>query len=144
MIRQKRIDSDIDLLRKHNCPFTILKNKNKINITIIGPKDSFYENQKYIIKIEFSKNYPFNSPSVGFKTKIFHPNVDDKSGSICLDVLNQNWTPIYSLLNIWETLIPQLLMYPNPEDPLNSHAAMLMKKDETLFKKKIKEVYNIQ
>ena len=142
MIREKRIQSDLQLLTKHNCTFE--KKKDIIQLTVVGPKESHYENQEYIVQIEFSKNYPFKSPSVGFVTKIFHPNVDYNSGSICLDVLNQNWTPIYSLLNIWEILIPQLLMYPNPDDPLNEHAAILMKKNNDLFKKKIKEIYNNQ
>ncbi|GBE60423.1 ubiquitin-conjugating enzyme, putative [Babesia ovata] len=29
---------------------------------------------------------------------MLHPNVDESSGSVCLDVINETWTPIYTLL----------------------------------------------
>ena len=140
MIKEKRVLSDLQSLKENKCSYT--RKKNTITFKVIGPKDSLYENQSYILKIEISKEYPFKSPSVGFISKIYHPNVDFNSGSICLDVLNQKWSPIYSLLNIWETFIPQLLMYPNPEDPLNSQAANLMVNNKEKFKKKIQEIYS--
>lgn len=33
------------------------------------------------------------------------------------------------LLNVFETFLPQLLLYPNPTDPLNGEAAALMMKE---------------
>lgn len=46
---------------------------------------------------------------------------------------------MYDLLNIFEIFLPQLLLYPNPKDPLNSEAAKLLMTNEKDYKEKVKE-----
>ena len=72
-------------------------------------------------------------------TKVFHPNVDESSGSICLDVINSKWTPMYNLINVFSVLIPQLLVSPNSSDPLNREAAELHLKNEKAYAAKVRE-----
>lgn len=90
------------------------------------------------IHVELPDQYPYKSPSIGFVNRIFHPNIDELSGSVCLDVINQTWSPMYDMVNIFEVFLPQLLRYPNPTDPLNGEAAALMMRDTKGYEAKVK------
>lgn len=143
----KRILNDIRSLKECDCNVEQNEDEsNKITFDILGPKDSIYETGKWKILIEFPNQYPYKSPSVGFVNRIYHPNIDFNSGTICLDVLNTEWTPIYNIKHIYETFIPQLLQYPNPDDPLNEDAATLYLTDKKKYEEKVLECikkYNI-
>ncbi|KAI4261500.1 MAG: hypothetical protein L6R42_003305 [Xanthoria sp. 1 TBL-2021] len=63
----------------------------------------------------------------------------DRSGSVCLDVINQTWSPMFDMINIFEVFLPQLLRYPNPTDPLNGEAAAMLMRDQKTYDVKVKE-----
>lgn len=104
-----------------------------------GPKDTPYENCSWQLRFTIPEMYPFVSPSVGFVQKILHPNVDEASGSICLDTLNKAWSPAFTIKHILDTVIPYLLMYPNPDDPLNREAAHQMKVNLSNYNCRVKD-----
>ena len=135
----KRILLDMKFLQEMNIEHEII-DLNSLTCVIKGPSDTIYENGRWKVSITFPKNYPFKSPSIGFLDKIYHPNVDYSSGSICLNVLNEEWQPIYTIKHIIETFLPQLLTYPNPDDPLNIEAAKLYNENRIQFERQVKMV----
>jgi ubiquitin-conjugating enzyme E2 C len=91
--------------------------------TIPGPDDSCYAGLTYKLTISFPENYPMAAPILKFGANtIFHPNVDQGTGSICLDILKEKWSSAYGVRTILVSL-RSLLTEPNNDSPLNVQAA---------------------
>ena len=114
-------------------------NISEFYITFKGPPDSPYEGGSWKLHVELPEAYPYKSPSIGFVNRIYHPNVDELAGSVCLDVINQTWSPMFDLINVFEVFLPQLLLYPNPSDPLNGEAAALLMREPDAYANKVRD-----
>ena len=64
-------------------------NLESFQVKLKGPDDTPYANCTWMLRFTIPEGFPFSSPSVGFVQRIFHPNVDEESGTICLDALNK-------------------------------------------------------
>jgi ubiquitin-conjugating enzyme E2 A len=88
--------------------------------------------------LEFSEDYPNKAPQVRFLTKMFHPNIYN-DGQICLDILQNQWSPIYDISAIL-TSIQSLLCDPNPASPANSEASRLYNENRREYNRRVREI----
>lgn len=58
--------------------------------------DSPYSGGVFFLSIHFPTDYPFKPPKVNFTTRIYHPNINS-NGSICLDILRDQWSPALTI-----------------------------------------------
>mmetsp|Transcript_12083 Transcript_12083/g.17977 ORF Transcript_12083/g.17977 Transcript_12083/m.17977 type:complete len:197 (-) Transcript_12083:3893-4483(-) len=134
----KRREMDIMKLMMSNYEVKRSDSQAVFYVKFSGPKETVYEGGVWKVRVSLPENYPYKSPSIGFVNKIYHPNVDLSSGSVCLDVINQSWSPLFDLVNIFKVFLPQLLAYGNPADPLNSEAASMMMKQPKAYEDLVK------
>ncbi|KAL7956873.1 ubiquitin-conjugating enzyme/RWD-like protein [Trichoderma compactum] len=140
---RRRIETDVMKLMS-DYEVTLVNDNSKQHpgeffVRFKGPAETPFEGGLWKVHVELPDTYPYKSPSIGFVNRIFHPNIDELSGSVCLDVINQTWSPMFDMINIFEVFLPQLLRYPNPTDPLNGEAAALLIREPKSYDAKVKE-----
>ncbi|RVW14659.1 Ubiquitin-conjugating enzyme E2 2 [Vitis vinifera] len=81
------------------------------NAVIFGPDDTPWDGGasaasnsitlkvRLKLTLQFSEEYPNKPPTVRFVSRMFHPNIY-ADGSICLDILQNQWSPIYDVAAI--------------------------------------------
>lgn len=74
--------------------------------------------------------YPNNPPEIRFQTPICHPNVNFKTGEICLDLLKTSWTPAYGIVSTLEAVQQLLSAGGEPDSPLNIDLARLLREGD--------------
>lgn len=108
------------------------------HVEIKGPPDTPYENGVFKMLIRFeNSDYPVRPPSVKFITPMYHPNIY-RDGKICIDILQQEWSPIQTIRTILISIM-SLLNDPNPASPANREAAELYNKNRDEYNNKVRE-----
>jgi ubiquitin-conjugating enzyme E2 A len=102
-----------------------------------SPEETAFEDGIFHLVIEFDETYPNNPPRCRFTTPLFHPNIY-ADGRICLDILQNRWSPTYDVTALL-TSIQSLLPDPNPESPANADAAMLFKNRRKEYESRVRE-----
>ncbi|OMJ22941.1 Protein PEROXIN-4 [Smittium culicis] len=93
---------------------------------VLGPKGSPYSGGAFQLDIKIPTDYPISPPKIKFATKVCHPNVNIETGEICLDILKDEWSPVWTIKTVCSAIV-MLLTDPEPNSPLNIDAANLMR-----------------
>lgn len=102
---------------------------------IAGPEGTPFSDGVFQLTLQIPSGYPAAAPTAAFRTKIFHPNVDEKTGAVCVDTLKRDWTPETKLRDVL-VVIGCLLVSPNPASALNAEAGRLCESDYTAYEKR--------
>ncbi|KAK3820994.1 MAG: ubiquitin conjugating enzyme-like protein [Benniella sp.] len=97
-----------------------------------GPPGTPYEGGMFQVDIVLPDNYPFQPPKVKFDTRVYHPNVSSQTGAICLDILKQQWSPVFTILSMLLS-VQSLLCTPEPSDPQDAQVASQYLNDHPVF-----------
>ncbi|KAI2664942.1 Ubiquitin-conjugating enzyme E2 L3 [Labeo rohita] len=132
MAASRRLHKELEEIRKSG-----MKNFRNIQVDesniltwqgLIVPDNPPYDKGAFRIEIIFPAEYPFKPPKITFKTKIYHPNIDEK-GQVCLPVISaENWKPATKTDQVIQSLIA-LVNDPQPEHPLRADLAEEYSKD---------------
>ncbi|KAF2213191.1 hypothetical protein CERZMDRAFT_40264 [Cercospora zeae-maydis SCOH1-5] len=95
-----------------------------------GPEGTAYEGGQWDLLITVPSSYPNSPPEIRFQTPICHPNVNFKTGEICLDLLKTSWTPAYGIVSTLEAIEQLLSAGAEPDSPLNIDIARLMREGD--------------
>jgi ubiquitin-conjugating enzyme E2 A len=107
-------------------------------LSAFRPDDTPWEGGTFNMSITFNEEYPSKPPDVRFVTSMFHPNIY-VDGKICLDILQNQWSPNYDVCAILQS-IQSLLCDPNPNSPANSEAARLFTENRREYNRRVREV----
>ena len=105
--------------------------------SIMGPEDSPFQGGVFFLNVQFPTDYPFKPPKLSFTTRIYHPNINS-NGSICLDILKDQWSPALTISKVLLS-ISSLLTDANPNDPLVPEIAHIYKNDRPRYENTARE-----
>jgi len=97
-----------------------------------------WEGGLFKVSINFTPDFPMQPPEVYFTPPIFHPNIYP-TGRVCLSILdsNKDWKPSITLKQVMLGL-QDLLNNPNNDDPAQSNASNILRKDPALYEERVR------
>ncbi|KAJ5247167.1 Ubiquitin-conjugating enzyme E2 [Penicillium chermesinum] len=104
----------------------------QLTVMLTGPPGTPYEMGLWRLQLRIPEDYPNSPPKATFRTRIWHPNVEEQTGAVCVDTLKRDWQSRLTLRDVLIT-ISCLLINPNPDSALNSSAGNLLRDDYDEF-----------
>jgi ubiquitin-conjugating enzyme E2 S len=72
----------------------------QLTILVTGAQGTAYSQGLWRLHLSMPDDYPKSPPKAVFKTRIYHPNVEESTGAVCLDTLKKDWQSKLTLRDI--------------------------------------------
>jgi len=133
-MRLRRVNKEIILACKDNASSIDLIDNSPFHLkwSFPGPTDTPYEGGIFEVDIIIPESYPYHPADMKFITKVYHPNVSSASGAICLDIINDTWSPAFTLEAMLMS-VQSLLSSPEPNNPQDVEIAEHYKTNRQSF-----------
>ncbi|KAI4924500.1 hypothetical protein J4E85_007615 [Alternaria conjuncta] len=99
-----------------------------LDVLLAGPVGTPYAGGVWRLHLDIPPTYPTAPPTAQFRTRLWHPNIDEATGSVCVETLKRDWSSSLKLRDVLVT-ISCLLIQPNPASALNEAAGKLATED---------------
>lgn len=99
-----------------------------LDVLLAGPVGTPYAGGVWRLHLDIPPTYPAAPPTAQFRTRLWHPNVDETTGAVCVETLKRDWSSSLKLRDVLVT-ISCLLIQPNPASALNEAAGKLASED---------------
>ena len=109
----------------------------QLTVLLTGANGTPFSQGLWRLHLKIPEEYPKLPPKATFKTRIFHPNVEENTGAVCVETLKRDWKPELTLRDVLVT-ISCLLLQSNPDSALNSTAGALIQEDYDAFAQQAK------
>ena len=119
-------------------------------VTIIGPEGTLYDGGIFPSEIDFPDDFPESPPTMRFLCPMWHPNISDKDGTVCISILQRQgyygneyksaddlWQPTHTVESIVICVIA-MLSDPITISPLNVKANHDFLFDKEAYKQKVR------
>ncbi|KAL5393210.1 hypothetical protein DPSP01_000041 [Paraphaeosphaeria sporulosa] len=108
-----------------------------LDILLAGPVGTPYAHGVWRLHLDIPPTYPTAPPTATFRTRLWHPNIDEATGAVCVETLKRDWSSTLKLRDVLVT-ISCLLIQPNPASALNEAAGKLASEDWDSFCRRAK------
>ncbi|CAN9290795.1 unnamed protein product [Alternaria alternata] len=99
-----------------------------LDVLLAGPVGTPYSGGVWRLHLDIPPTYPAAPPTAQFRTRLWHPNIDEATGAVCVETLKRDWSSSLKLRDVLVT-ISCLLIQPNPASALNEAAGKLAVED---------------
>jgi ubiquitin-conjugating enzyme E2 S len=140
--------------------FAAADDLSQLTVLLAGPTGTPYSQGLWRLHLKMPEDYPNSPPKATFRTRIWHPNVEELTGAVCVDTLKRDWQSKLTLRDVLivslliksilrselttsRQTISCLLINPNPDSALNASAGTLLREEFDAFSHQAKLMTSI-